>query len=86
LMVCGSTVAARWEGVRFHGEFVVMVATTLIPSATDADPTHTAVLNAFWVRAAIFNFDPVRSALLDVDLVRARFQPVATVPGGGGVP
>jgi hypothetical protein len=96
-MVRGSTAAARWEGVGFHGESVVTVATTLIPSATnvlddvwvcttihDADPVRTIVLNTFWVRAAIFNSDLVRSALLNVDLVRARLQPVATMPGGGG--
>jgi hypothetical protein len=98
-MVCGSTATAWWEGIGFHGESVVTVAITLIPSATgvlddvrvcttihDADPFHTVILNAFWVRTAIFNSDPICSALLDVDLVHARLQPVAIVPGGGGVP
>jgi hypothetical protein len=35
-MVCGVTTAILWEGVGFHGESVVMFATTLIPSATIA--------------------------------------------------
>jgi hypothetical protein len=89
----------RWECVGFHGESVVMVATTLIPSATEAlnavrvrttihdvDPVRTIVLDAFWVHATIFDTDVVRSTLLDVDPVHARLQPVATMPGGGGVP
>jgi hypothetical protein len=96
--VCGSIVAARWEGVGFHGESVVTVATTLIQSATgvldavrvwtaihDTDPVYTSVLNAFWVRTAIFDTDPVRNALLNVDSVHAWLQPVTIVHGGWGM-
>jgi hypothetical protein len=31
LTVCGVTATTRWEGVDFHGESVVTVATTVIP-------------------------------------------------------
>jgi hypothetical protein len=74
-MVCGCTVAAQWEGIEFHGESVVTVATTLIPSATgildavrvrtaihDINLTRIIVLYAFRVCVAIFDTDQVRSA------------------------
>jgi hypothetical protein len=32
--VCGVTTTTRWEGIDFHGESVVTVATKLIPSTT----------------------------------------------------
>jgi hypothetical protein len=97
--VYNSIAAARWEGIGFHGESVVMVATSLIPSATgildtvrvrsaihDVDPVRTVILDAFRVRATIFDTDPVRSILLNVDLVHTRLQAVAIELGGGGVP
>jgi hypothetical protein len=74
-MVCGCTAAAQWEGIEFHGESVVTVATTLITFATgildvvlvrtaihDINLTRIIVLYAFRVCIAIFDTDPVRSA------------------------
>jgi hypothetical protein len=49
---------ARWEGIGFHGESVVTVATMLIPSAT-------GFLNFVRVHTAIHDVDPAHIIILD---------------------